>query len=322
MKRTKSTPKPLNSTSRLLAPSDQQAQHPDTDEHRAGCTHCQYLHDSKLPDVQLQRTLTPQECATVLHGLRLIQCQGRIEGCAAGDCEHFDDYEPLTDPQIDELCEAFNFGDFDAPTDNADITVKHEQTKQPLAALAQVQQSKTWTPPNATAFLKMRDNDEHTVTAPCGCLLEPMGGTGAVFYQCEMHERANTFTQDDMVSILKLQKENAEIKAHLNAAVEHLGTLADYLREAHEEEIQTEHDGDGSLGCSYCDAINEADCIQRAAIGLPDRNWQPWQLAEDDTPQAGRWILVDGNNHDDEHPTNQTLETEEEAKALAEHFNG
>ena len=23
--------------------------HPDTDEHRAGCTHCQYIHDSKLP---------------------------------------------------------------------------------------------------------------------------------------------------------------------------------------------------------------------------------------------------------------------------------
>jgi hypothetical protein len=27
--------------------------HPDTDDHRAGCTHCQYVYDSKLPDGEL-----------------------------------------------------------------------------------------------------------------------------------------------------------------------------------------------------------------------------------------------------------------------------
>lgn len=52
--------------------------------------------------------LNAQETATVLHGLRMIQCGGRIEGCNAGDCEHFDDDGPLNDEEIDELCERLN----------------------------------------------------------------------------------------------------------------------------------------------------------------------------------------------------------------------
>jgi hypothetical protein len=84
--------------------------HPDTDEHRAGCARCQLLYDSKLPDTELRLTgtLSHRELATILHGLRLIQCEGRIEGCAAGDCEHFDDTEPLTNEEIDALCERIN----------------------------------------------------------------------------------------------------------------------------------------------------------------------------------------------------------------------
>ena len=54
---------------------------------------------------------TDRELATVLHGLRTIQCEGRIEGCAAGDCEHFDDAEALTNAEIDDLCERLNFTD-------------------------------------------------------------------------------------------------------------------------------------------------------------------------------------------------------------------
>ena len=119
----------------------------------------------KLPDLRLEGQLTPQECATVLHGLRMIQeTANGPDACVSGTCEHFDDYPALTDAEIDALCERINLGP--AP------------------------QSKTWTPPNAAPFLKMRDNDDHTVTAPCGCLLEPIGGTGAAFYQCETHERA------------------------------------------------------------------------------------------------------------------------------------
>jgi len=51
------------------------------------------------------------ELATILHGLRTIQCEGRIEGCAAGDCEHFNETvgaEPLTNKEIDDLCESIN----------------------------------------------------------------------------------------------------------------------------------------------------------------------------------------------------------------------
>lgn len=51
-----------------------------------------------------------REIATILHGLRMIQCEGRIEGCAAGDCEHFDDVEALTTEEIDALCERLNYG--------------------------------------------------------------------------------------------------------------------------------------------------------------------------------------------------------------------
>lgn len=56
--------------------------------------------------------LSDREIATILHGLRMIQCEGRIEGCAAGDCEHFDEAEALTNEEIDTLCENLNFGGY------------------------------------------------------------------------------------------------------------------------------------------------------------------------------------------------------------------
>lgn len=54
--------------------------------------------------------LTSRELATILHGLRTIQAEGRIEGCAAGMCQHFDDSLALTNKQIDGLCERLNAG--------------------------------------------------------------------------------------------------------------------------------------------------------------------------------------------------------------------
>lgn len=76
--------------------------------------------------LRLTRALTHAECATVLHGLRTIQADGRIEGCAAGMCDHFEDVEPLTNDHIDELCEAINL--------------------QPSAVPVAVSESNTWTP--------------------------------------------------------------------------------------------------------------------------------------------------------------------------------
>ncbi len=58
--------------------------------------------------------LNDRQVATILHALRTLQCEGRIEGCAAGDCEHFADEEELTDEEIDELCEDLNCGEYDA----------------------------------------------------------------------------------------------------------------------------------------------------------------------------------------------------------------
>jgi hypothetical protein len=37
-----------------------------------------------------------------------------------------------------------------------------------------------------------------------------------------------------------------------------LATLADYLEEAHREEVRNRHYGDGRKGCTYCDAIRDA----------------------------------------------------------------
>lgn len=53
----------------------------------------------------MRRAFTDSELAMVLHGLRMVQCEGRVEGCAAGDCEHFDKCEEMNNEQIDELCE-------------------------------------------------------------------------------------------------------------------------------------------------------------------------------------------------------------------------
>jgi hypothetical protein len=60
-------------------------------------------------EVRFPRVFTEREIATILHGLRMIQCEGRIEGCAAGMCEHFEDYDELSNEEIDSLCEKINF---------------------------------------------------------------------------------------------------------------------------------------------------------------------------------------------------------------------
>jgi len=84
------------------------------------------------PTLKLTRVMTDRECATVLHALRLMQNDGCMERC----CDHFDDCEPLNNAEIDELCEAFNFGDFDACR----------------VQIPQAQESKTWTPAQLAAI--------------------------------------------------------------------------------------------------------------------------------------------------------------------------
>lgn len=69
----------------------------------------QELQQQTPQNLSLHGTLTHEECATILHGLRLIQTEGRIEGCAAGDCEHFEDTRALTNEEIDVLAERINF---------------------------------------------------------------------------------------------------------------------------------------------------------------------------------------------------------------------
>jgi hypothetical protein len=67
------------------------------------------------------RGLTGRELATILHGLRMIQCEGRLEGCAAGDCEHFDGAEALNNQEIDALCERLNCATLESNGDPMDV---------------------------------------------------------------------------------------------------------------------------------------------------------------------------------------------------------
>jgi hypothetical protein len=92
-------------------------EHPDTDLHRAGCTHCQYLYDSKkLPDI-IPFVFDASETATILAALRLFQ--RTYEGCDSGAIardfpEHFEEGMqsvepwPLGSEDIDTLCERIN----------------------------------------------------------------------------------------------------------------------------------------------------------------------------------------------------------------------
>jgi hypothetical protein len=72
---------------------------------------------NKARALRVNRVLTHEECATILAALRYWQ-----ENITAGMCvfpaafDHFDDgTEPLNAREIDELCEAINLGEFDAP---------------------------------------------------------------------------------------------------------------------------------------------------------------------------------------------------------------
>lgn len=61
-------------------------------------------------EVNSDSRFTDAEVATILHGLRIIQCESRIEGCNAGDCDHFEEVPSLINTEIDELCERINIG--------------------------------------------------------------------------------------------------------------------------------------------------------------------------------------------------------------------
>jgi len=42
--------------------------------------------------------------------------------------------------------------------------------------------------------------------------------------------------------------------------------LAAYLREAHQDELDNDHYGDGPEGCTYCAALAEADLFLKADV--------------------------------------------------------
>jgi hypothetical protein len=62
------------------------------------------------------KDLTSRELATVLAALRLFQREGI--GSHHELADHFADVRPLTDPQIDALCERLNVADADGKPGN------------------------------------------------------------------------------------------------------------------------------------------------------------------------------------------------------------
>jgi len=57
----------------------------------------------------MQVELTDREIATLLASLRNWQIDGLNEDLADAFCGHFEEHAPLSDDEIDELCERINF---------------------------------------------------------------------------------------------------------------------------------------------------------------------------------------------------------------------
>lgn len=80
-------------------------------------------------DHTLITVFNDQELATILHGLRLIQESANgPQDCTAGLCDHFDEAEPLTDAEIDALCDRLQL----QPVAGVAI---HERNNPPSAAV-------------------------------------------------------------------------------------------------------------------------------------------------------------------------------------------
>jgi hypothetical protein len=79
---------------------------PETDDHSA--------RDRNNNDTSIttRPALTYRQLSTVLAALRVFQ---EIPDEARADMEHFEDVDPLTDPEIDELCESMNLDDDPTP---------------------------------------------------------------------------------------------------------------------------------------------------------------------------------------------------------------
>lgn len=57
----------------------------------------------------MQVELTDREVATVMAALRNWQIDGLNEDLGDAFCGHFEEHAPLSDDEIDELCERINF---------------------------------------------------------------------------------------------------------------------------------------------------------------------------------------------------------------------
>jgi len=64
----------------------------------------------------MQIELSDREIATLLASLRNWQIDALNEDLAEAFAGHFEDHEPLSDDEIDELCERINFGDVQVVT--------------------------------------------------------------------------------------------------------------------------------------------------------------------------------------------------------------
>jgi rubredoxin len=81
-----------------------EAEHPDTDEHRAGCRHCQYVYDSKLPDAPSGPAIPPVQFACP-------KCQST--DIWENNVEHvrLRVTKWITDPDADDFGEPDDFGE-------------------------------------------------------------------------------------------------------------------------------------------------------------------------------------------------------------------
>jgi len=59
--------------------------------------------------MKMQVKLSDREIATLLASLRNWQTDGLNEDLADAFCGHFEEHQPLSDDEIDELCEKLNF---------------------------------------------------------------------------------------------------------------------------------------------------------------------------------------------------------------------
>lgn len=52
----------------------------------------------------------------------------------------------------------------------------------------------------------------------------------------------------------------------VSSALGVMDTLAEYLAESHQDDLLSNHGGDGRNGCSYCEALQDAKAVKREIL--------------------------------------------------------